>query len=259
MTHVKSIRQRGGGGSAFTLIELLVVIAIISLLITILLPSLTMAKNLARNVVCMTNLRNVYLGANMYQGDYEGYFPAAYWRDDSRSISRSWYRAICGEFMDDVRGSFTCPAALQRDGFWDQSLGYGWNYIKLTFGYFMSNPWYQGRRGGGQINADGITQNVDSVAKPDKTLMIADSGFDFPGHVEIDYCVAWWDGGMICTQFNTGVRLDYVPETRHLGVLSVDSAGIIETTGHANLVYVGGQIDSLPYEQVRNRGLFLGY
>ena len=43
--------------NGFTLIELLVVIAIISLLVSILLPSLNRAKDLARSVLCMTNLK----------------------------------------------------------------------------------------------------------------------------------------------------------------------------------------------------------
>ena len=53
-------------GHAFTLIELLVVIAIIALLVSILLPSLTMAKELARRVVCATNLRSLGLTYQLY-------------------------------------------------------------------------------------------------------------------------------------------------------------------------------------------------
>lgn len=51
---------------AFTLIELLVVISVIALLVSILLPSLTGAMDLAKTTVCMTNLRQVGFAAQMY-------------------------------------------------------------------------------------------------------------------------------------------------------------------------------------------------
>jgi prepilin-type N-terminal cleavage/methylation domain-containing protein len=58
--------------SAFTLIELLVVVAIISLLVSILLPSLTRAKMLARQVVCATNLKAWGPAILMYAEDNSG-------------------------------------------------------------------------------------------------------------------------------------------------------------------------------------------
>jgi prepilin-type processing-associated H-X9-DG protein len=52
------------------LIELLVVIAIISLLVSILLPSLSRAKELARGVVCLNNVRHLMLAMLTYEGDW---------------------------------------------------------------------------------------------------------------------------------------------------------------------------------------------
>ena len=61
--------------SAFTLIELLVVIAIIALLVSILMPSLQKAKEMAKNVVCMSNQRSVALAIVLYVEDYDDQYP----------------------------------------------------------------------------------------------------------------------------------------------------------------------------------------
>lgn len=59
----------------FTLIELLVVIAIISLLVSILLPSLTKAKELAQSAVCLSNLKSCGLTLVLYAQDHDEYYP----------------------------------------------------------------------------------------------------------------------------------------------------------------------------------------
>jgi prepilin-type N-terminal cleavage/methylation domain-containing protein len=72
--------RRAGAGvdRGFTLIELLVVIAIISILASMLLPSLSRAKEKGHTATCINNLRNMGLSIQMYVDDYESRYPANY-------------------------------------------------------------------------------------------------------------------------------------------------------------------------------------
>ena len=61
---------------AFTLIELLVVIAVIALLLAILMPALSKAKDHAMGAACRGNLKNYTIAIVMYLDDNDGKFPA---------------------------------------------------------------------------------------------------------------------------------------------------------------------------------------
>src|ERR1700709_1884993 len=68
---ISSSRPRRG----FTLIELLVVIAIIAILAAILFPVFAQAKEAAKKTMCLSNLKQIGLGMQMYLGDADDMIP----------------------------------------------------------------------------------------------------------------------------------------------------------------------------------------
>jgi len=63
--------------NGFTLIELLVVISIVSLLMAILLPSLSKARDAAMLQVCQNNFKQLNVSIHAYAADHDGYWPDA--------------------------------------------------------------------------------------------------------------------------------------------------------------------------------------
>ncbi|HAU38184.1 MAG TPA: hypothetical protein DCX07_10780 [Phycisphaerales bacterium] len=82
------LRTAARWSAAFTLIELLVVIAIISLLVSILLPSLTKAKALAYAASCMSNNHQIGVAFHMYASEYGGLIPGP--RSDDHAALPNW-------------------------------------------------------------------------------------------------------------------------------------------------------------------------
>ena len=63
---------------AFTLIELLVVVSVIAVLIALLLPAVTAAKQMAGMAVCLSNEQQQAIAVSVYQADNEDFFPTGW-------------------------------------------------------------------------------------------------------------------------------------------------------------------------------------
>ncbi len=157
----------------FTLIELLVAIAIIAVLAALLLPVLSRAREIANRAVCMSNQRQIGIGASMYAEENSGHVPPEWchvlppdqirspfhtmyvnYRDSgiSNSWSRQWYQLgflYVQDYVSDER-VFYCPsqkayAYAAHEYLWREYDAAGWpddlpfNDRSLRYSYFF-NP-----------------------------------------------------------------------------------------------------------------------
>src|SRR5690242_7290825 len=72
--------NKSGTSRGFSLVELLVVIGIIAVLISILMPSLTLVRERANQVKCLATLRNLGFAGQLHVIDHAQYLPTAGWQ-----------------------------------------------------------------------------------------------------------------------------------------------------------------------------------
>src|SRR5205085_1875043 len=106
--------------SGFTLMELLVVIAIIAILAAILFPVFAQARDKARAAACLSNMKQIGLGLQMYSADYDETFPP---RNDGVSdsadpTSKQYQANFLGSLLPYTKNNriFACPSAEPATG-----------------------------------------------------------------------------------------------------------------------------------------------
>lgn len=189
---------------AFTLIELLVVISIIGLLMAILLPSLAAARSMAREIICRSNIRQLFLANTSYADNYLGhYVPAASDMGTGVGLHR-WHgvRENTDEAFDPLLGPLAlylvdgkikeCPGRVNffKGETWSESYekgcgGYGYNQT-----YIGSCLWAGWTSMPTKIEAYKKTTVITAVRRPEKTLMFADCAMSMDSVNFIEYSFA---------------------------------------------------------------------
>src|SRR5262249_45252177 len=180
-------RSRNG----FTLIELLVVIAIIAILAAILFPVFAQARESARAISCLSNMKQIGLGLSMYVQDYDETMPAAF--AAVQPINGGGQAVIPYECQiqpyvknDQV---YTCPSdsmgrAQVGNEFWDGKYydpATDSGRIKRSYGYIGNINTVQGDAAGTTpdpntgMSAWGSGYSLASFDRPAETLSITES------------------------------------------------------------------------------------
>jgi prepilin-type N-terminal cleavage/methylation domain-containing protein/prepilin-type processing-associated H-X9-DG protein len=117
----------------FTLIELLVVVAIIAVLISMLLPALGSARETARKVVCMNNMKQIGTMFNFYLNDNNNRLPPGY----NSSAGMAWFHYIINMVYWDAKGNHVlmCPSdATAKANAWHITYRPNYEYFRYTSG-----------------------------------------------------------------------------------------------------------------------------
>jgi hypothetical protein len=104
-----------------------VVIAVIALLMAILMPALSRARDQAQRVHCVSNVKTLLLGWIMYKDEFDGklvggHTQPGHWVDRPADYSSSWElkkeairRGLLYEYVGKEIGIFRCPADRRRE------------------------------------------------------------------------------------------------------------------------------------------------
>jgi prepilin-type N-terminal cleavage/methylation domain-containing protein/prepilin-type processing-associated H-X9-DG protein len=192
----RSASRRRASNHAFTLVELLVVIGIISVLISILLPSLNKARRQAQAVQCLSNLRQIGMLMSQYAAESKGVLPCTMAFGGSTGWAAQGYAEggypIWDSLLRKLDKGLPYDKALYKQSdkvYLCPSQFYTWEGASHKDRSYSANSWLM----------EGKWVKYGGFRKPDTCIMLIDSAVadlaNYPYSVlKNEYIAAEWGG-----------------------------------------------------------------
>lgn len=146
---------------SFTLIELLVVIAIFVILVALLLPALSLAKEKGRQITCVNNLKQIGAAFLLYQDDWNGWYPLPWAAGPGVWIQQLWDQNYFSTSMSYNTARYLVPPftkTIMRCPSADDSVSFSYGQNRLA-----------------ETQGNAFNKNAKLAVAPEKTCLVADS------------------------------------------------------------------------------------
>lgn len=173
----------------FTLTELLVVVAIIGILVTLLLPSLSKAKDAAKSAVCRSNLKQTSIALAAFMKESKARFPGhnsgvSNWHGNSGTYNSGWKTSFdlssAGRPLNKYIGKFTSTNITELKDLkdyvqlarcpGDNSTGPAYTFEKVGSSYISNS-----KKGRHLAESDDFGRFLSEVSEPSKVVSMSEA------------------------------------------------------------------------------------